>query len=277
MRRPSLEELQNQFLVDMFELTKRQTNEWIDMRECQKRMDLSDNDLTAITVRLREQGLIDYGFNGRGYVTPAGREHEERFMKQTYASEELKVLETIYEMGKAQQGGYVDFNEVQTNVGNLTYPFNDIIEELHSKNYLGPSIDEHVKIAPKGLEFLQKQSNNFASGNIIIQHSTVGAVALGNNNQQIVSLRVNPKFDEAIKAITELVRESGMPDDDIREALEDINATIRLASQSPTPGIIARGIHKVGSLETWFKAAGLALQASQHLPQLLTYFQSLQQ
>jgi hypothetical protein len=142
---------------------------------------------------------------------------------------------------------------------------------------MGDEIDEFVQLGPEGHEFLDGEANRSTGFSVnYTQNITTGhgsPVIFGDGNTVITHQSVTPEFDKAVLALTEVIKASSMPAQEMRLALDDLVQVHKLAGMEKSPGIVARATSIIGSFKVLAEAAGLAGQIAPYLPQIMAYFQ----
>ena len=276
-------QLQEKYLQKMYELAKGTPYVQIDQRhrELNEIVEFGSEQYMGVAEQLQKKGWGEFGWAGCIFITSDGIEKIQNDMAQNYADKELFVLKTIDEMSKNNPRGEVHAREVQNALGLSFHEFYEITLELYDrKRYLGAASDEHIKLSPAGKEFLQGKSNMSNHQSVRdIYNTYVNAPSNnqigGQYNTQNAQINLNPEFDNAIKAITDLIQSSsisGFKRDDLLSTIEHIK---QLPSSKPSPELVEHAKSKISYLDTVIKGTDLAIKVAPYLPALVTYFERL--
>ncbi len=206
---------------------------------------------------------------------------DEKMAEKNYAENELLVLKTIYDLGKNLPMGAVMVSDIAKKLRMPYSELNEYLNELEERKGLIENFsDEAVKVAPKGKEFLQGKSN--LPGNITSGHTYNTNIYAPSNNQiggqgnvQNAQIILHPEFDNAIKSITNLIKESSLTQFKQADLISNIEHIKQLQSSEPSVELVEHAKSKVDYLGIAVKGTDLAVKIAPYLPALYAYFESL--
>jgi Mn-dependent DtxR family transcriptional regulator len=282
MREPTLRQQQFQFLKKLYELAGGIAYKNVEMAKITSTLNIPNEKIMDIMMQLKKKNLAQFDFGGNASLTPDGVEEIGNEMEKTYAEQELLVLKTIHELSKNNTRGEAHFSEVEKAVGLPFIVLCEIIDELHDrKNYLGEASDEHLKLSPRGKEFLQGRSNLNQSGsinNITHINAPVGNLQqfTNNSNQTFTQNNItNPEFNDAITSLIELVKSSAISNFKKEDLISDIERIKQLAEEKPSSELVEHAKTKINYLEMAFKGTELATKVAPYIPQIYAFFEGL--
>lgn len=265
MRKRTIQELQREYLVKLYELTDGNSYKEIERSVLNKALDLSDGQETTLMGILKYPNLVAYTFTN-AMLTPTGVYLAEEYMAKDYAEKELLVLKTIQQLSKYNPNNQVHFSDLQKAVNMSLHDLNEIITELDNrKGYLGQAFDEHLKLSPAGKEFLQGKSNtNNQAGNTYntyINAPSNNQIG-GKNNTQNAQININPEFDKAIESLVDLVKNSSFSEIDKEDHIADIERIKQLSQKEKSPDVIERAQKKISLLKSALEVGEMVVKAT---------------
>jgi hypothetical protein len=240
--------------------------------------------------------LRHLGMKGKGWlnwanrvvrITPEGTEKAEDIIKMQMLEKQRKVLEKIYELGGPNHTKLVLINVLQSELGMTSRELLPIINDLEdNKGLLGGGVDEAVCLTPAGVIEVESPSSGSKDGGTtihnIFQGPFQGGIQQGGqNNVQNNTFNNNPKLEENINRLIELLRASSLSQLDKDDIVHDVERFKQLAQQKDAPGALERAQKKLEAVKTGIEVAdsggeliGKALPYITALWQLITTLNS---
>jgi hypothetical protein len=177
------------------------------------------------------------------------------------AEKQRKVLKKIYELGGPNHTELVLINALQRELDMTSRELLPIISDLEdNKGWLGGGVDEAVCLTPTGVIEVESPSSGFKDGGTtihnIFQGPFQGGIQQGGqNNVQNNIFNNNPKLEENIKPLIELLRASNLSQLDKDDLIHDVERFKQLAQQRDMPDALERAQKKLEAVKTGLEVA----------------------
>lgn len=208
------------------------------------------------------------------HLEPEGMFEAERIMKQSYAEKETRVLKTIYEISAQNTVKPVGFHELVPAVGMGDREVSGVCKGLEEQGYIEWPGGDYVQITAAGIHAIEllgqpnpKSGGDTYNMNIGTLH---GAAQQGSGNIQNVNITItnNPDFDKAILATLELIKASGLPDDEIEELQSEVARLNRLMVTELKPGLLERAKARIDVVKLGLAVTQALITAGPHLEKI---------
>jgi hypothetical protein len=251
----------------------------IHRRDLMDQLNITGDEEESTYRYLHDKWLVKPVQIGTIVLTAHGIDEVEREMAETYEQKQRLVLEKIYELGENSISGVMIW-DLEKALSPLTRDeISRILIDLEDNLRLIDSpTGESLKILPAGIKFLEKSGTEPAptqghtSYTIIVHGNNSGAITQGNENSQTVVQTTNPDFNEAIRALFEIVQSSEMSADDKEEIVVEVVALNKLANKDRTAETLERAKLRMNIIDGLLKAADLTTKAAPYLPAINAYF-----
>jgi len=268
-----IEDLRRRYLHRLYEMSGGSTIQGVPFKQIDEDLGISDDEDTNIVMYFQEKGLAGYSTSGHVSITARGIDEVERAMQSSYAEKESRILRKIYEMGGVYHTDWVPIDALVKELGMPFREVNDVLIDLEKRKGLIEGIEEAVKMAPAGIEFIEIGGRSAGVAHSVSYTTNIhgpnygGIQQGGQDNVQNVTLTNtnNPDFDRALASLVELIRSSQIPNDDKHELEEEVSKVNKLALREPAPGVLERAKSRLDMIKLAITGTDIAMKAAPHI------------
>lgn len=237
-------------------------------------------------------GIIGY-FGGKGWVktsglffrfTADGLDKAEGLLKMQMIEKERLVLKKIYDLGGPTHTDWVPIDRLQKELGMQFRELNGILLDFERKKGWVEGPDEAIGLTPAGVREVENPGGDTRGGGTTIHnvfHAPVQGAWIqgGQGHTQHNTFSNNPKIDETISAVVQLIQQSDLNNLDKEDILKDVERLKELSAKEQTPDTLSRVEKRIGmvktGIETAQKGGELLLKVSPYLATLWQLLTSL--
>lgn len=267
--------LREDFLVTLWEMHGGNYGGDQSTREVCKRIGVDyDTEGSIIGQYLYRAGMVQWSSFDWISLTPKGIEEAERIVESRYAEKETRVLKKIYELSGQNTVKPVGFHELVPAVGMTDREVSGVCKGLEEQGYIDWPGGDYVQITAAGIhaiESLGQPKPNSSGDTYNMNIGTLhGAAQQGSGNVQNVNITVtnNPEFDQAIAATVELIKASGLPDDEIEELEGEVASLNRLMLSESKPGLLERAKARIDVVKLGLAGTEALIKTAPHLEKI---------
>lgn len=268
-----LEEKRNKLILALYGLHTTK-GPHIDIAELREQADVG----TDFYPVLREIGIHGRGWlqhrNMKVYIKAPGIEKAEELSKMQIAEKERLVLDKIYDLGGPTHMDLVLINRLENELGMQFRELNAILLDFERRKGWVEGLEHAVQLTPAGVREKENPGGDARGGGTTIQnifHAPVqgGFIQGGQGHTQHNVYSNNPKIDETISAVAQLIQGSNLANLDKEDILKDVERLKELASKEQTPDTLNRIEKRIGmvksGIETAEKGGELLLKVTPYL------------
>lgn len=222
---------------------------------------------------LLQKGLIRLPVFQHVTLTEFGIETVEKDMAQSYAEKEYMVLKALFEKTNGDDVTAAEMAKL------IPVPENDIyyiFKDFERKGWCDEFFEDTARITDLGVTALNKWDTQNSTISPIVYNTNNYGNAInqigGQGNVLYAHQTNNPKFDEAVRTIIDLINASNLPPNDKQDALTEIRAINQIATQEKTEVRWERAKLKITAFETLVKAVDLGRQLAPYIVTLYDHF-----
>lgn len=263
-------------LLGLYEMARGSTAQDVESQRLADKLDMDHGrEFSEIGRYLKEEGLIDYNNFNFIHLTHKGLKEAERILSENYSQAERRVLEAIRDMSRMTE--HVNYHDL---AARLRMSDNEVATYCKS-------LDEKGQVEFPGGDFVRMRAaaeGGDAKGGPTIQNIfnapvRAGFIQGGHGHNQRNVFNNNPKIDETIKIILELIEQSDINASDKEDIIKDVERIQELASKEKTEDLMHRIDRRIGMVKTGIQAAEMTEKGGKLLlkvtPQLVTLWQLL--
>lgn len=280
-----INELRRRYLRRLYERSGGNISEGVNEDELLSDLGIGEDEGNKLFSYLSDKGLVQGFTFGHIAITSRGVDEVERAMQSSYAEKESRILRKIYDMGGVYHTDWVLIDALVKELGIPFREVNNVLIDLEKRKGLIEGIEEAVKIAPAGIEFLESGGRRVGSAPAVsyttnIHGPNYGGIQQGTHGstQNITLTNTNnPNFDRALAGLVELILASSIPDDDKEEMQEELSKVNTLALKEKNPNTLERAKLRLDYIKTGLTGTEIAIKAAPYLTALYNFFQNLPQ
>jgi hypothetical protein len=253
-----LEENRNKLILALYHLHTKGSN--VDTDELEKLADVG-SDFYPL---LREVGRHGRGWlhhvNLKVRILPPGIQKAEELLNMQMDDKERHVLRKIYDLGGPTHMDWVSIPLLEQELGMQFRELNGILLDFERRKGWVDGIDAAVQLTSAGVREVENPGTESRGGGTTIQnifHAPVqgGFIQGGQGHTQQNIINNNPKIDETVRTIIELIQESDIDTSDKEDIIRDVERVKELASKEQSDESLRRIDRRIGMVKTGIQAA----------------------